>query len=108
MDSLLEFLDKVSSWLLLPATAYGAFGAFLKARRSGKTIRQTITEVLGGVVLANITLPLVSEYVPPTWHWTAFFLVGWGGLALVERLYGMLGKLLEVKLRRCLGIDGRQ
>lgn len=105
MDSFSDFVDKVLSWLLLPATGYGACGAFFRCKRNGKSIIQTATEVVGGAVVANVTMPIVAEYAPASTHWTIFFLVGWGGMGLVELAYYVFARGVEVKIRRALGME---
>ncbi len=100
-----EIMDKIISWLLLPATIYGACGAFLRSRHRGKTFSQTGIEIFGGTVIANVTMPIVQQYAPQSWQWTAFFLVGWGGLYLVEAIYGVALRILNHKIHKHFGID---
>lgn len=100
MDSLNEFLDRALAMLFGSATIYGAGGALLNARRKGKSPAQTVSEVLGGALTANIVMPLVQEYAPEKFHYTLFFLVGWGGLELVGRLYEAFAQALEDRIKR--------
>lgn len=103
MDSITEFFDRLLALVLLPATLYGAVGAFMQARRNKKPARQTIIEVIGGTITANMLSPLVQDVTPDRWHYTLFFLVGWGGLELVGRLYEVTAKALEARIARKLG-----
>ena len=98
MDSF-PLLDRILAWVFLPATLYGAGGALINARRSGKSIPQTIAEAVGGAVTANVVMPLVQDFAPERWHYTLFFLVGWGGLEAVGRLYGAALSALERRIQ---------
>lgn len=104
INSAYELLDKLLSILLLPATVLGALGAFLHSQRRGKPVLQTIIEVIGGAVVANVAMPLAHAYLPQGWHWTAFFLIGWGGLHLVERLYGLFYRGVYLRICQAMGI----
>ena len=104
MDNLTGLLDRILGWVLLPATLYGAGGALLRAgRRKDKSARQTVAEVFGGAVIANVVCPLVQDVTPEKWHYTLFFLVGWGGLELIGRAYEALAQGLESRIRRQVG-----
>lgn len=103
IDNLSEILDRALAALLLPATFYGAGGAFIHARRTGKPLRQSAVEVLGGAFTANMTADLVSMNVPQEWLPICFFLVGWGGLELVGRIYEALASALERRIQRKIG-----
>ena len=108
MDSITELFDKLLALVLLPATLYGAGGAFMQARRSKKPARQTIIEVFGGTITANMLSPLVQDFTPEKWHYTLFFLVGWGGLELVGRLYEVGARSLEQRIAQKIGGDRRE
>jgi hypothetical protein len=105
MHEILEDLERLLAWFFVPATLYGAAGAILRAGREGGSARRVFFEGLGGAVCANMAMPLAAELAPPSWHWTLFFLMGWGGLELVGRLYQTAASLLEKRLRGRL--DGR-
>lgn len=99
MDSVTEFLDRLLALLLLPATLYGAGGAFMHARRKGKPLRQTVIEVVGGAFTTNMMSDIIVGNAPGAWQPVCFFLVGWGGLELVGRLYEALAQALEKRIR---------
>ena len=103
MDSIMDFIDKFLAMVLLPATFYGAGGAFMHARRKGKPLSQTALEVVGGSITANMLCPLVQDLAPEKWHYTLFFLVGWGGLELVSRLYEAVAQALERRIKNNVG-----
>ena len=103
MDNLTGFLDRVLGWLLLPATLYGAGGALLRYGRKDKPARQTVAEVFGGALIANVVCPLVQDMTPEKWHFTCFFLVGWGGLELIGRAYEALAQGIESRIRKQVG-----
>ena len=100
MDSITELIDRILTLLLLPATLYGAGGALMHARRRGKPIRQSFVEVIGGSFTAHMLTPVVVSYVPDVWHSVVFFLVGWGGLELVGRVYEAAAKGLESRITK--------
>lgn len=100
MDSISNLLDRALAVIFGSASIYGAGGALISARRKGKGLPQTLMEVLGGALTANIVMPLVQEYAPEKFHYTLFFLVGWGGLELVGRLYEAFAQALEDRIRR--------
>jgi hypothetical protein len=103
IDSVLEFLDRVFTLILLPATLYGAGGALMNAKRTGKPLRQTALEVIGGAITANMLCPVVQDLTPERWHYTLFFLVGWGGLEMVGRLYEVAAQMMERRIKRQIG-----
>ena len=103
MDSITELIDRILTLLLLPATLYGAGGALMHARRKGKPIRQSFVEVIGGAFTAHMLTQVVVSYVPDAWHSVVFFLVGWGGLELVGRLYEAAAKGLENRITKKIG-----
>ena len=83
----LNYLERILQFILLPASLYGAGGALMHSTRKGRSISQALMEVVGGVVTTNMVCPLIQAETPEKWHYTLFFLVGWGGLELVGRLY---------------------
>ena len=103
MDTISELLDRALAALLLPATLYGAGGAFISARRAGKPLRHSIVEVFGGAFTANMMADLVAGNVPQEWLPICFFLVGWGGRDLVGRLYEATARALERRIERKIG-----
>ena len=103
MDSITELIDRILALLLLPATLYGAGGALMSARRKGKLIRQSFVEVVGGAFTAHMLTPVVVSYVPDVWHSVVFFLVGWGGLELVSRLYEAAATAIETRITKKIG-----
>lgn len=107
MNSFEEIVSKVLTFALLPATVYGAGGAFIQARRNKRPARQTLLEVIGGVITANMLSPLVQDATPEKLHFTLFFLVGWGGLELVSRLYEVAVSALERRIAQKLSGEQR-
>ena len=103
LEGITEFLDNLLALLLLPATLYGAGGALMHARRRGKPIRQTIVEVIGGAFTANMLGGIITNYVSSDWQPICFFLVGWGGLELVGRLYEAAATALENRISKKIG-----
>ncbi|MDL2267192.1 hypothetical protein LJC46_04295 [Desulfovibrio sp. OttesenSCG-928-G15] len=78
----------------------------MHARRKGRPIRQTIVSVFGGVITTNMLSPIVYANSPEAWHYTLFFLVGWGGLELVDRLYESAAQGLERRVNKTMGGSG--
>ena len=103
MDTLRQALDAFLSWLLLPATLYGAGGAMLRAARTGRSWKRIGLETLGGIAVANMAGPLLAVHAPGHWHATLYFLAGWGGLELVAWAYDQAVRIIETKLRKRLG-----
>ena len=105
MDNLTELAERLLSWLLLPATLYGAAGAFVRSRRAGQPLRKTLLELVCGVLMTNAMAPAIESYLTASWHSTAYFLVGFGGVLLAERLYDVAAEALEKRLKRKLDGD---
>lgn len=103
MDDLIEFLNRALAVFLGSATLYGAGGAFMHARRKGKPLRQSAIEVLGGAITTNMLSPIVQDFTPEKWHYTLFFLIGWGGLELVGRLYEAIVCAVECRIKKNIG-----
>ncbi|MDR2056148.1 MAG: hypothetical protein LBQ10_09820 [Desulfovibrio sp.] len=103
MERFISFLNDVLSVFLLPATLYGAGGALMHAGRKGKSFRQVLFEVLGGVLTTNALAPLIRNYCPDEAQTTLYFLVGWGGLKCVDRIYEAVVAALERRIQRKLG-----
>jgi hypothetical protein len=98
-----SLLNDVMAFLLLPATIYGAGGAFMQSARKGKTVKQTLFEVVGGVIITSALSPLVVTYCPTETHPGLYFLVGWGGLKFVDRMYLAVVAALERRIQRKIG-----
>lgn len=103
MDNLRQALDMALAWLLLPATLFGAGGAAICAMRKGKCRRQVVLEGVGGILIANMAGPLITLHAPEQWHYTLYFLVGWGGLEGVGRLYEAAVSGLERRIQSKIG-----
>jgi hypothetical protein len=104
MDSITEFFDKLLALVLAASHALRRRRCVhASTARTKSPARQTIIEVIGGTITANMLSPLVQDVTPDRWHYTLFFLVGWGGLELVGRLYEVTAKALEARIARKLG-----
>ena len=101
MDSITELIDRILALLLLPATFYGAGGALM--RRRGKSVKQSLVELASGAFTANMMQGVIADYAPHTWQPVCFFLVGWGGLELVGRVYESAAKGIENRITKKLG-----
>ncbi|WP_302548632.1 hypothetical protein [uncultured Desulfovibrio sp.] len=101
----LNYLERALQFVLLPASLYGAGGALMHSARKGRSIPQALLEVVGGVVTANMVCPLIQAETPEKWHYTLFFLVGWGGLELVGRIYEAAVCALERYIQRKINPD---
>lgn len=106
MQDFLDFLERLLQWLFFPASIYGAGGALLHSARKGKGVIHTIVEALGGILTANMLCPLIQDATPEKWHYTFFFLAGWGGLELVSRIYEAAVTALESYVRRKINPRG--
>lgn len=100
MNDLKTLLETLLSWLLLPATIFGAGGAAVRAMRNGKGLKQVLAETAGGVLVSNMLGPVIAEHTPTHWHYTLFFLAGFGGLEFVGRIYEAAASGFEEKVRR--------
>lgn len=100
MQEYLPFFERLLQWASLPACLYGAGGAILHSVRKGRSAAQVLFEALGGVITANMICPLIQEWTPERWHYTLFFLAGWGGLEFVGRCYEAAVSALEHRIRR--------
>lgn len=100
MQDVTDFLERALQALLLPASVYGAAGALMHSARKGRTLPHTLFEVVGGLVAANMLGPVVQKNTPEEWWYTLFFLVGWGGMELVSRLYEAAVQALEGRIRK--------
>lgn len=98
----MHYLDRLSEALLVPASLYGAGGALLHAVRQGRPFWQTLLSVVGGVYTSNMLGPLIREQAPESWHYSLFFLAGWGGLELVAKGYEVGVRALEKYIKRKL------
>lgn len=100
MQEFTTLTDRILAWLFLPATLYGAGGAVMRAVRKGKTWTQTLFEAGGGILVANMLGPLIKGHTPVNWHYTLYFLAGWGGLEGVSRLYEAVVSGLEKRAHK--------
>jgi hypothetical protein len=104
MERLTSFLGDFLSFLLLPATLFGAGGALVQSGHKGKTVKQTVFAVVGGVIVTSALSPLVIAYVPQeAAHPGLYFLVGWGGLEFVDRVYQAVMGAIERRIQRKIG-----
>ena len=102
----LNYLESFLQFILLPASLYGAGGALMHSTRKGRTLGQAVIEVVGGVVTANMVCPLIQAETPAQWHYTLFFLVGWGGLELVGN-WVIRSALAQMQAWQGQGLDMR-
>lgn len=100
MQDPMPYLDRLLEALLVPASIYGAGGALLHSVRQGRPIWQTLLSVVGGVFTSNMLGPLIREQTPENWHYSLFFLAGWGGLELVAKCYDLGVCALEKYVNR--------
>jgi hypothetical protein len=97
------FVERIMSWLLLPATLLGACGGMLAAVNGGKSWPQVIIKTVSGAIVAHICGPVIAEYVPQAWVYAATFLAGWGGLELAGKAYSMMLFVAGIMIRRATG-----
>lgn len=91
--------ESLLAWLLMPATLFGAGGAMIHAVRKGKSPRQTVAEGVSGIIIAHMIYPIITAHTPEIWHYSLYFLTGWGGLELVNRVYEAAVSALEERIR---------
>lgn len=103
MEEFRNFGEHLLAWVFLPATLLGAAGGIMGAVKRRKSWKQIIFEGAGGMILSNVVYPLVAEYAPPEWHYSLFFLVGWGGVQGVGHFYEVVTSALESRVREKLG-----
>lgn len=106
MSEEITWLEKILAYVLFPATFWGAAGALTRSIRTRKNWKLWVTEMLGGVLTANMVCPLIVEHVDDKWHHTLFFLVGWGGLELIGRLYEASASALERRIQKKINPEG--
>ena len=106
MSEEITWLEKILAYVLLPATFWGAAGALTRSIKLRKSWKLWVFEMLGGVLTANMVCPLIAEYVDDKWHYTLFFLVGWGGLELIGRLYEASASALERRIQKKINPEG--
>ena len=97
-------LKECAKLALTPATVFGAGGGLIRAIRRRGSWKQVVTEMLGGVVVANVLFPVAEAYLPPAWHYTAFFLVGWGGIEMVGWAYTSAAEFVRLWALRRAGL----
>lgn len=106
MSEEITWLEKILVYVLLPATFWGAAGALTRSIKLRKSWKLWVTEMLGGMLTANMVYPLIAEHVDVKWHYTLFFLVGWGGLELIGRLYEVSASALERRIQKKINPEG--
>ena len=106
MSEEITWLEKILAYVLLPATFWGAAGALTRSIKLRKSWKLWFFEMLGGVLTANMVYPLIAERVDDKWHYTLFFLVGWGGLELIGRLYEVSASALERRIQKKINPEG--
>lgn len=106
MSEEITWLEKTLAYILLPATFWGAAGALTRSVKLRKSRKLWVFEMLGGMLTANMVYPLIAEYVDAKWHYTLFFLVGWGGLELIGRLYEASASALERRIKKKINPEG--
>lgn len=87
IDNISEWLDRFFAAIFGAATIYGAGGALLNSRNKDISTRKKIIEIIGGAFTANMLDPVVVNYVSVDWYATTYFLLGMGGVGLVEKIY---------------------
>ena len=107
MNDFKELLESALAWLFLPATIWGAGGAVIRAvkKEETKNWKNIFFQGIGGIFVANMLMPLVDLYTPPQFHYTLYFLAGWGGLAFVDRLYRLVSGIVERRIAAKFGGD---
>lgn len=109
MQDNLSLIERALAFLLLPATIWGAGGAFIHSARKGRTPLQVVFEAVGGAFTTHMLAPLVARYVSPDMHPIVYFFIGWGGLEFVGRLYEAGASALENRIRDTINPpDGRE
>ena len=108
MNDFLQGLDGLLTWLLLPTTLFGAGGAIVHAIRKGRNLKQVVFEGGGGVIIVNALGPVITKNAPEQWHYTLYFLVGWGGLEAFGRLYKTALAGAEKRLQDNLGVKPKE
>ena len=104
MDDLITALKECGKLALTPATVFGAGGGLIRAIRRRGSWKQISTEMLGGVFVANMLFPVVEAHLPAAWHYTAFFLVGWGGIEMVGWAYTSSAEFIRLWALRKAGL----
>ena len=107
MEQFIDWVERVLSLIFVPATLYGGAGALMRRGRGERTFGQVISEVFGGALTAHMLTPVIYANIPPEWQSVSFFLVGWGGLELVGRLYEAVAQGLENRIRGRVEGKGR-
>lgn len=101
--------ETILTWLLMPATIFGAGGAVIHAVRKGESLRQTLIKGASGIIIAHMIYPIITVHTADIWHYSLYFLTGWGGLELVNRIYEAVVSALEERIRGRItqGPEGR-
>ena len=99
VEQFTDLVERMLSLIFVPATIYGASGAFLRVGRGKRSCGQVVFEVFGGAITAHMFSEIINAQVPMQYHSVCFFLVGWGGLEFVGRLYEAVANGLESRVR---------
>ncbi len=102
-QSTAEFWETILA--LLPLSICGALGAFFRYIKHGRSVAWCFVEAAGGFTVATIAGPIVMERVPPDLIWGASFLIGWGGLLLVEITYRIMSRVVFKKVQKHLDVE---
>lgn len=104
MDDFLLACKEILAYILTPATFFGAGGGLVRAMRRRGDVKQIAAEMAGGILVANMVFPIVAEHLPKPWHYTVFFLVGWGGIEMVGWAYQSAVEFLRLWALRRAGL----
>ena len=107
MQDSMNFLERVLAWLLLPTTIYGAGGAILHSVRKRRSPTQAVLEAFGGIITTNMLGPVIQSSAPEMWQFSLYFLVGWGGLEAVGRLYEAVVQAFEKRIQNQINPRGK-
>lgn len=108
MQDNLTLAERILAFLFLPATLYGAGGAFLHSTRKGRSSLQVVLEAIGGAITTNMLSPLIVKFTPLEIHYTLFFFAGWGGLELVGRMYEAIASAAEKRIHNQINPGDRE
>lgn len=100
MQENITYLERILTFLLLPATLLGACGAFFSTARKGKPPLHVVIEMVGGAITTNMLSPLIEKYVSVDFYYTLFFFAGYGGLKLADRIYEAFVSAVESRIRK--------
>lgn len=102
LQNILDWLYNFLSILFVPASAFGAIGAIQRGVKEKETGRQLLFRAVGGCVIVSMAMPVVADYLPQNWLYTAAYLCGWIGVEgvswLAEQILTALGKRAQKKI----------